>query len=102
MNENRLKELREDNDLYQREVAAALDISERNYSYLETGGTALTEDILRRLARFYNTSVDYILYLTDERKPYKKSIMQEEGKVKVKETRKVKKDKTVFKIKTYK
>ena len=99
MKENRLKELREDHDLLQKEVANAIGISERNYSYLETGGTALTEDVLRKLACFYHTSVDYILYLTDEHKAYKRSIMQEENKVK--DIKQIKKGKTTFKIREF-
>ena len=99
MNQNRLRELREDHDLLQKDVAHALNVSERNYSYLETGGTALTEDVLRRLANFYHTSVDYILYLTDERKPYKRSIMQEENKIK--DTHQIKKGKTTYTIREF-
>lgn len=70
---NRLKELRENNDLYQKDIAEKLGITQRNYSYFETGQTMLTADILEKLALFYNTSVDYLLYLTDEKIPYKKS-----------------------------
>ncbi len=73
---NRLRELREDNDLLQRELAMKLGISQRNYSYFETGKTMLTDEILLKLARFYNTSIDYILYKTDIREPYPESIMQ--------------------------
>ncbi len=75
---NRLRELREDNDLLQREVAEHLGITQRNYSYFETCQTMLTEDILIKLADFYHTSIDYILYRTDERRPYPKSIMNKE------------------------
>lgn len=46
---NRLRELRESNDLMQREVAKALGITQKNYSYFETGQTLLTEDILIKL-----------------------------------------------------
>ena len=67
---NRLRELRESNDLMQREVAKALGITQRNYSYFETGHTLLTEDILIKIANFYETSIDYILYQTDVNKPY--------------------------------
>lgn len=74
---NRLKELREDNDLYQKDVAKELGITQRNYSYFETGQTILTEDILIKLANFYNTSIDYLLYQTDQKKPYSKSIINE-------------------------
>ncbi len=72
---DRLKELREDKDLLQKDLAKILGITQRNYSYIETGYTALTADILNKLADFYNTSTDYILYRTDERKPYPKSII---------------------------
>ena len=72
---NRLRELREDRDLVQREIAKEIGISQRNYSYYETSQTILTEDILQRLANYYNTSIDYILYRTDVRKPYPKSIV---------------------------
>ena len=77
---NRLRELREDNDLFQKEIAEKIGISQRNYSYFETGQTMLTEDILLKLALFYNTSVDYILYRTDIREPYPKSIMKKQLK----------------------
>lgn len=78
MSYNRLKELREDNDLLQKQVAKALGITQRNYSYLETGYTMLTEDILIKLANFYDTSIDYILYQTDVRKRYNKSVIKDE------------------------
>lgn len=78
MSYNRLKELREDNDLLQKQVAKALGITQKNYSYLETGYTMLTEDILIKLANFYDTSIDYILYQTDVRKKYNKSVIKDE------------------------
>ncbi len=74
---NRLRELREDHDLRQREIAQKIGISQRNYSYYETNQTMLTEDILIKLADFYETSIDYILYRTDTRTSYPKSIMNE-------------------------
>ena len=75
---NRLKKLREDKDLMQREIAKKLGITQRNYSYYETSQTILNEDILQRLANYYNTSTDYILYRTDIREPYPKSIVEKE------------------------
>ena len=78
MANNRLKELRESHDLLQREVAKSLGITQRNYSYFETGQTLLTEDILIKIANFYGTSIDYILYQTDNRKRYNKSVIKEE------------------------
>ena len=73
---NRLRELREDRDLLQKDIAKAIGHSQRNYSYYETEQAMLTADILKNLANFYNTSIDYLLYETDERKPYSKSIMK--------------------------
>jgi len=67
---NRIKDLREDNDLSQRAVAEAIGITQRKYSYLETGTQMLTDELLCRLADFYKVSVDYLLCRTDEKKPY--------------------------------
>lgn len=75
---NRLRELREDRDLVQREIAEVLGMSQRSYSYYETSSSLLTENILQMLANYYNTSIDYILYRTDVRKPYPKSVMDKE------------------------
>ena len=75
---NRLRELREDHDLVQKEIARNLGITQRNYSYYETNQTILTEDILQKLANYYDTSIYYILYRTDIRKPYPKSIVDKE------------------------
>ena len=74
---NRLRELRESNDLMQKDVADALGITQRNYSYFENGHTPLTDDILIKIANFYETSIDYILYQTDVRKRYDKSVIKD-------------------------
>lgn len=74
---NRLKELREDRDLTQLQLANILGISQRNYSYFETGKTNLTADILMKLASFYDVSIDYLLYRTDVRKTYPKSVVNQ-------------------------
>ena len=66
--ENRIRDLREDNDLTQQKVADAIGITQRKYSYLETGVQQLTADILVRLADLYGVSVDYILRRTDNPK----------------------------------
>lgn len=66
----RIKALREDQDLTQTQIAEALGISQRKYSYLETGIQQWTDELLIRLAEFYQTSVDYLLERTDERRPY--------------------------------
>lgn len=67
---DRIKNLREDKDLFQKDLAKILDITQRNYSYFETGKSDIPTDILIRLADFYNTSIDYILGRTNEIKPY--------------------------------
>ena len=74
---NRLKELREDKDLFQKDIAAYLNMSQTGYSQYETETNDIPTEILKKLADYYNTSIDYILYRTDERKPYKKSIINE-------------------------
>ncbi len=66
----RLKDLREDKDLVQKEVAALLNIDQRVYSNYETGKREIPTRFLIVLAKFYGTSVDYILGLTDNPKPY--------------------------------
>lgn len=68
--ENRIRDLREDADLTQREVATALGITQRKYSYLETGTQPLTDEILVKLAAFYQVSVDYLLKQTNRRERY--------------------------------
>lgn len=73
---NRLKELREDKDLYQKDIAKYLNMSQTGYSQYETETNDIPTEILKKLADFYNTSIDYILYRTDERKPYSNSIMK--------------------------
>lgn len=69
----RIRNLREDNDLKQIDLAKLLQISQAQYSRIETGENDITLDSLIRLAIFYNTSIDYILELTNEKKPYARS-----------------------------
>ena len=71
----RLKGLREDKDIKQEEIASYLNITQSAYSYYELGKRQIPSDALIKLALYYHTSVDYILGLTDERKPYPKSIL---------------------------
>lgn len=66
----RLRDLREDRDLSQQQVAAFLDMKQPQYSRYERGLRDIPTDILIRLAIFYKTSADYILGLTDNPKPY--------------------------------
>lgn len=67
----RIRDLREDSDLTQKEVAEYLHIKQNTYSQYENGQRQIPIDTLISLAKFYDTSVDYILGLTLERKPYK-------------------------------
>lgn len=73
---NRLKELREDKDLFQKDIAKYLNMSQTGYSQYETETNDIPTEVLRNLADYYDTSIDYILYRTDERKPYSKSIVK--------------------------
>lgn len=74
MNRNRLKDLREDHDYTQKQVAEKIGITQRKYSYIETGIQQLTAEVLVPLARFYNVSVDYLLGETDCPKRYPKAL----------------------------
>lgn len=66
----RLRELREDKDLNQSKIAQYLNMSQTGYSKYETGENDIPTKVLIDLAKFYNTSVDYILELTDDIRPY--------------------------------
>ncbi len=68
----RIKNLREDSDLTQEYLAKILNISQVAYSYYELNKRSVPVEVLIKLANFYQTSVDYLLYQTDERKPYPK------------------------------
>lgn len=67
---SRLRSLREDNDLTQKQVGAILNMSQTGYSQYELGINDIPTRVLIRLAQLYNTSTDYILGLTDEATPY--------------------------------
>ena len=64
----RIRNLREDHDLKQREIAAYLNCSQRVYSNYELGQRDIPTDVLIRLSQYYNVSVDYILGLTNNPK----------------------------------
>lgn len=69
----RIKDLREDMDLTQEYIANILNISQVAYSYYEIGKRNIPIELLSTLADFYNTSVDYLIFRTDEKSPYAKS-----------------------------
>ena len=62
----RIRDLREDRELTQTQIAKILGMSQTGYSKYETGENDIPTAILIRLARFYNTSVDYLLGETDD------------------------------------
>ena len=67
----RLRDLREDHDLSQQQVADFLQMKQPQYSRYERGLRDIPTDILIRLAQLYQTSTDYILGLTNTNRPYK-------------------------------
>lgn len=76
MNIERLKEIREDKDLKQQDIANALGIKQQQYSEYEIGKRLIPINYLYKLAVFYETSIDYLVGKTDERKAYPKSILK--------------------------
>ena len=66
----RIRDLREDNDLTQREVAGSLNCSQQVYSNYELGQRDIPTYILIKLSELYSVSVDYILGITDNPKRY--------------------------------
>lgn len=69
----RIRDLREDKDLTQREVGEAVNVPQRTYAYYESGERMVPPHVLIALAQYYGVSVDYLLGLTDQRKPYPKA-----------------------------
>ncbi len=70
MNFNRLKDLREDCDLNQSDIAKILNTTQQQYSKYEIGIRIIPIDKLNILANFYDTSIDYIVGRTNVKKPY--------------------------------
>ena len=66
----RIRDLREDNDLNQTQVAKMLGMSQTGYSKYETGENDIPTSVLIKLAEFYNTSIDYLLGQTDKKERY--------------------------------
>lgn len=66
----RIRDLREDRDMTQAQVGAALHISQRTYAYYESGQRMIPPSVLSALADLYHVSVDYLLGRTDCREPY--------------------------------
>lgn len=72
----RLKNIREDKDITQTEIAKLLNCKQNTYQQYESGKRQIPIDSLIKLAKFYNTSVDYLLEVTDEPTPYPTSKKQ--------------------------
>lgn len=70
MDIKRLKDLREDNDLVQKQIADLLNTTQQQYSKYEQGTRLIPIDKLDVLANFYKTSTDYILGRTNVKEPY--------------------------------
>lgn len=68
---NRIRDLREDRDLSQAEIARVIKTTQQQYSKIETGKADISGERLKILAKFYNTSVDYILGITKDPRPSK-------------------------------
>lgn len=66
----RIRDLREDSDLTQEELCKRINCKQQAYSYYEVGKRNLPYEVLIQLALFYNTSIDYILGLTNVKEPY--------------------------------
>ncbi len=66
----RIRDLREDSDMTQTQIAKLLNCSQRIYSNYERGDVDIPTQILIYLAEIHNTSVDYLLGLTDVKEPY--------------------------------
>ena len=65
---NRLKDLREDNDLTQIQISSYLHITQAAYSYYEVGKRSIPIELVIKLADYYNVSLDYIYYRTNKKK----------------------------------
>lgn len=63
----RIRELREDNDILQKDIAKLLNTTQQHYSRIENGSTEITADRIIALAQFYKVSSDYILGLSDSK-----------------------------------
>ncbi|CDB91085.1 putative uncharacterized protein [Clostridium sp. CAG:253] len=70
MKYERIRNLREDLDLTQTDIANLLSISQRTYSRYENDERAIPIEVLSKLADYHNTSVDYLIGRTNQKKPY--------------------------------
>lgn len=66
----RLKDLREDKDMTQEQISKIINCKQQSYSYYENGKRIIPYETMIELSKFYKTSVDYILGLTNVKEPY--------------------------------
>ena len=66
----KIRDIREDKDLTQKQISQVLNCTQQTYSRYETGEITIDINSIIKLAKFYNTSTDYLLGLTNEIKPY--------------------------------
>lgn len=77
MNTNKLRDLREDRDLTQADIEEILNVNQTTYSRYERGDiNNIPLDVLIKMALFFDTSIDYILNVTDNKNPYKRKKMK--------------------------
>ena len=76
MNISKIREIREDKDLSKSDIEKLLKTTQQQYSKYELGIRSIPLEKLDILADYYDTSIDYLVGRTDERKPYKKSILK--------------------------
>ena len=76
----RIRDLREDHDLTQKEIANVLGMSQTGYSKYETGENDIPTQILIALAQYYNTSTDYLLGLSDAKEPKNHAVKASGGR----------------------
>ncbi len=79
--DTRIKNLREDNDLTQRQISEFLSISQVAYSHYELNKRIIPLEVLSKLADYYKTSIDYLLFRTDEITPYPKTIKKKKNSI---------------------
>ena len=70
----RIRDLREDRDMTQVQLAKMLNCSQRTYCNYERGDIEISTRVLIELARFHDTSIDYLLELTAEKRPYPRKL----------------------------
>lgn len=73
MKYERIRNLREDQDLTQAYIGKVLNVTQKSYSRYENGDRAIPIELLSKLADFYDTSVDYLINRTNIKTPYPKN-----------------------------